>query len=134
VTPPALTIRQPGVEFILRYGKNVENRTWTTSYRGWLALHASQVAEPLDEEIREAFEIPADLPLGAIVGVARLVEIHHCPAGRSCSPWARPGVYHWRISDPRPLPEPIPARGHLGLWELPSHARRAVNRATRQRP
>ena len=37
----AFTIKQPWVHAILREGKDNENRTWQTSYRRWLALHAS---------------------------------------------------------------------------------------------
>src|ERR1700690_1312991 len=37
----ALSIKQPWVWAILNAGKDVENRTWTSKHRGWLALHAS---------------------------------------------------------------------------------------------
>jgi len=35
---------------------------------------------------------------------------------RTCSPWALPDQHHLILSAPRALPEPIPARGRLGLW------------------
>ena len=34
----ALSIKQPWVHAILREGKDVENRSWQRSFRGWLAL------------------------------------------------------------------------------------------------
>jgi hypothetical protein len=37
----ALTIRQPWIHAILREGKNIENRSWQRTFRGWVALHAS---------------------------------------------------------------------------------------------
>lgn len=37
----ALSIKQPWVYAILHEGKDIENRSWNTAYRGWLALHAS---------------------------------------------------------------------------------------------
>ena len=35
-----LTIRQPWASLIICGEKDVENRTWTTRYRGELAIHA----------------------------------------------------------------------------------------------
>lgn len=38
---------------------------------------------------------------------------------RGCSPWAQPDQYHLVLASPRPLAEPIPCRGALGLWTVP---------------
>ena len=35
-----LTVRQPWATAIIRYGKDVENRTWMTDYRGRVWIHA----------------------------------------------------------------------------------------------
>lgn len=35
-----------------------------------------------------------------------------------CSDWAEPDVHHLVLANPRPLPEPIPYRGALGLRTL----------------
>lgn len=62
--------------------------------------------------------------LGAVIGVVDLVGVHpdcterveghgHTP---TCSPWAMADRYHLILTNPRPLPVPIPARGRLGLW------------------
>lgn len=62
--------------------------------------------------------------LGAVIGVVDLVDVHadctedvdgygHTP---TCSPWAQSDHYHLILTNPRPLPSPIPARGRLGLW------------------
>jgi hypothetical protein len=40
-TMKALTIKQPWVHAILHEGKDVENRSWTRKFRGWLAIHAA---------------------------------------------------------------------------------------------
>ena len=37
----ALSIKQPWVHAILYEGKDIENRSWQRSYRGWIALHVS---------------------------------------------------------------------------------------------
>ena len=38
----ALSIRQPWAYCILDYGKDIENRTWSTSIRGRVLIHASK--------------------------------------------------------------------------------------------
>ena len=38
----ALSIKQPWAWAIIHAGKNVENRTWATSYRGPLLIHAGK--------------------------------------------------------------------------------------------
>lgn len=40
----AISIHQPYATFVAAGVKPVDNRTWTTDYRGRLAIHASQVA------------------------------------------------------------------------------------------
>ena len=64
------------------------------------------------------------MPLGAFVGVVDLWAVHQaqpgcCPNRGSRpfgSPWAEPGVWHLCVTDPRPLVEPVLAKGRLGLW------------------
>ena len=38
----AISVRQPWAYLILQRGKNVENRTWSTDYRGPLLIHAGR--------------------------------------------------------------------------------------------
>ena len=38
----ALSIAQPWANCIVSKGKNVENRSWNTKFRGYFAIHASQ--------------------------------------------------------------------------------------------
>ena len=38
---PVLSIRQPWAWFILRGGKNIENRSRRTHHRGWFLIHAA---------------------------------------------------------------------------------------------
>jgi hypothetical protein len=39
------------------------------------------------------------------------------------------GRYGWILKDINPLNEPIPARGMLGLWELPKELEIAIQRS-----
>ena len=40
------------------------------------------------------------------------------PWRSACSPWAQEANYHLQLARPRPLAEPIPYRGALGLRRL----------------
>ena len=64
---------------------------------------------------------------GAIIGVVDLVGVHHATncqhsppeaSWPNCSAWAWTGNYHLVLANPRPLAEPIPYKGALGLRRL----------------
>ncbi len=61
----ALTVRQPWASLIIAGYKDVENRSWTTSYRGRLAVHAGRTLdkEGLDE-YADLVESLGELPRG----------------------------------------------------------------------
>jgi hypothetical protein len=139
----ALTVRQPWAGAIMWFGKTVENRTRRTGYRGPLLIHAGLHAPEWHDFliVRDtALGVPvnwddARRTLGAILGLATVTGCHHAddcatdgksPRERHCSPWAQPGQFHIEMSDPRPLREPVPCRGALGLWRLPADAEKAV--------
>ena len=58
-------------------------------------------------------DVPEDLPRGVILGSVVLANV----VDDNDSPWAEPGQRHWLLEDPRPWPEPVPAKGDLGLWD-----------------
>lgn len=132
-----ITVRQPWAWAIIHGGKDVDNRTRNIAgeWRGTVAIHAG-LATDLDalpgmadliavtRLLRPTVEWYSNSPNGAIIGVVDLVDVHDesgCP-GLSCSPWASlPGEsWHLILANPRPLPEPIPYKGALGLRELPA--------------
>lgn len=128
----ALSIQQPWVHAILHLGKDVENRTWSTKCRGWIALHAS--ARPraaTDDDFPRGIRCP-DLDLleySAILGVARLVDVRE----RSRSKWTdRPEDgsinYSWLLADPIALKKPISCNGKLGLWKVSPNLVRSIVR------
>jgi hypothetical protein len=160
----ALTLTQPYATLIAIGAKQIETRSWSTAYRGPLAIHAAQGLGPVggkrglcelccfDETFYWALRDyittfhgsplePADtLPRGAVVAVCRLVDstkltTQHGKAYRWNEPtqsWAlvpepeasfgdySEGRYGFLLADIRPLPEPIPAKGALGLWDWQS--------------
>jgi hypothetical protein len=131
-----LSVRPPWSWAIAHAGKDVENRTWRTPYRGLVAIHASRTVErdvlmPFPAAIRKHLAAQRDhdpdlLVTGAIVAVADLYGCHEPPSAGSCngrgqprcSPWALGDQCHWQLRNVRPLAEPVPCRGALGLWRL----------------
>jgi len=95
--------------------KDVENRSWRTSFRGTMFVLAGRVDRLPMLEFGHllALSPPADAILGT-------VEVVGC-VGALPSPSAIPGQRHWILDDPPPLPEPIPCKGALGLWTLPTN-------------
>jgi hypothetical protein len=126
---PVLSIRQPWAWCVIHGGKDIENRDWTTTFRGRFVVHASKGGTKQD--MREAYAfihvaskghvwIPENLDRGGIIGSVELVDV----VEQSESPWFV-GRYGLVLSDPRPLPF-TPCKGQLGLFECPDDARRSL--------
>lgn len=132
-TLTALTIHQPWAWAIF-HGKSVENRTWPTSYRGPLLIHAGKTREWYDREDaadwREWYGVSLpgwdSLPKGAIVGRVTLVDCVRADPnrpffapGRGPCPWAE-GPWLWVLADPVEFATPVPYRGAQGLFQVPA--------------
>lgn len=137
----ALSLTQPWATLVALGAKRFETRSWATSYRGRLAIHASKgfprdCQELVEEEpFRDALEgkTAKDLPCGAVLCVVDLVncfpvedlcfsekQIDHRPmisAAEECFGDYSPGRFAWRLRLVEVFLEPIPAKGALGLWE-----------------
>jgi hypothetical protein len=114
----ALTICQPYAHLIATGEKVVENRTWPTSHRGTVAIHAGRSLEWLDPNDKSRYP---GMAFGAVVAVARLaacVRVENLTA----APWAGHehafGPWCWCLADVRVLREPVDCRGAQGLWTL----------------
>lgn len=102
----ALSVRQPWAELIATGEKDIEYRTWETSYRGPLVICASNswgADEPCPASER------AKYPRGVAVCVVDLVEIRESEE--------EPGVYEWLLENPVRV-EPVPVKGKLHLFDL----------------
>lgn len=122
----AISIRQPWCWAILFAEKDVENRAWSTTFRGPVCIHAAKGMTKdeaasfseflgdlrLDGRIGRGVKGPnyAHLPRGGIVGVA---EITGC-VNRSGSPWFF-GPWGFVIANARPV-DFIPCKGALGFF------------------
>lgn len=121
-----LSIRQPWAELIILGRKTLELRTWTVKHRGPLAIHASQTVER-EACLAHALD-PDQVTAGAAIGVVDLVEIVELDADSYAArrsehladePWGGGPLYGWRLTNPRRLPEPVPMRGRMGVFEAP---------------
>lgn len=117
----ALSVRQPWAWLIVNGLKDIENRNWSTRYRGPVLIHASKgmtrdeyedATDPLWPSCGPVIDLPAfeDLERGGIVGV---VEVVDC-VSESGSPWFF-GPYGFVLRNARRLPF-RPMRGALGFF------------------
>ena len=116
----ALSIRQPWAWLIVNGYKDIENRSWSTDFRGRIYVHAGKrvkqgdFPEQRDYIRRESgLILPEELPLGAIVGE---VTIADC-VDTSSNPWFC-GPYGFLLSSPVAYKDPIPYRGQLGFFQV----------------
>lgn len=159
----ALSLWQPWATAIVIDAKRVETRGWSTNYRGPLLIHASKrwnQAEMIEHASSWTWcaalsclgmrigsgrmKLLEILPLGAIVGVADLIDcrttesfaLDDLDARRtwktgekvdSLDTWTEemmgnfgPGRFGWVLRNPRRFAQPIPYRGAQGLFEIPA--------------
>ena len=116
----ALSIRQPWAWAILHVGKNIENRSWWTNFRGPVCIHAAKgmTRAEWDEAsywmlVNFAVVAPRmpDLQRGGIVGVAEIVNCIQ----NSDRPWFM-GRYGFVLRNARPV-NFLPVRGALGFFD-----------------
>jgi hypothetical protein len=118
----ALSIRHPWVDLILAGTKTIEIRTWATRYRGPLLLHASGAYGISEREAAARLRLPPPDPLtlGAIVGIAELVD---CRPVRK-EDWKSAGLpplagklWAWVLAEPRPV-GPVAQAGSRTLFDI----------------
>lgn len=137
-----LTLTQPWASLVACGAKQIETRSWSTSYRGPLVIHAAKNWKCEDRSLFDdewfvaplsciGIYEPAHVPLGTIVAVCRLEDIEPTSVvrprllGFSLDDEYEYGDYSdgrfaWHLKDVIALPEPIPWRGMLGLWDVPA--------------
>lgn len=110
----ALSIRQPWALLIVQGIKDIENRGWSTAYRGDLLIHASRQVD------RDAFlwlkergiSLPDVYETGGFIGRAKLVDV----VTQSDSSWFR-GRYGLVLESAR-LFSFLPFKGALRLFDV----------------
>ncbi len=137
-----MTLHQPWASLVAMGAKRYETRSWSTAYRGPLAIHAAKVVPQVwrpfsDPEfvrvlgtvvgVNEYGAVNIDrLPRGKIVAVCTLAQCYPCDAsirrmagGIGEEPFGdfSEGRYAWALYGMRPLDEPVEATGRQRLWE-----------------
>jgi len=142
----AITIKQPWATLIALGEKRFETRSWQTKYRGEIAIHAGKTVDKdaLNEVAimaalsKHGINSHKELPTGAVIATVELVDCHKITADYMSlydeekagtdkglliegDEWwfgdYTEGRYGWELTNLHVLPEPIPAKGQLSLWE-----------------
>lgn len=127
----AITLTQPWATAVAIGVKHVETRSWRTGHRGPIAIHAAVgfpgYAKDFARTEMTLGRIPSRIPRGAVVATARLVDcvptedvFYQLSAIERMYGDYSPGRWAWFLDEVQALPEPIPAKGALGLWEWPA--------------
>jgi hypothetical protein len=146
----ALTLRQPFASLVALGEMWIETRNWQSQYRGPLAIHAGRaftredaiftITQPeiAGALVRHGLKGSGELPLGAVVAIAQLVDV--VPVDKIDRAWiSQPdisesgryvisekdqafgdfsaGRYAWILTDAQRLQEPVPAVEGSGLWD-----------------
>ena len=139
VALPALSIRQPWASYVIAGLKSLELRDWSTSYRGWLWIHAGRTLDV--EALATAGIASRDFRTGGLLGIARLVA---CAPIASAAQWQAlrnehrspgtftRGTYAWTFEDTVALDEKIDALGALRLYRLDDGTRAEIARQLAQ--
>lgn len=135
----ALSIRQPWAHAILYLGKNIENRTWTTAYRGRFYIHAGLKEDPkwrrgknhkgnviiADDMEKTLTHRGAWSSKGGIIGSVELVGVTEWSQR---SRWFA-GPHGFILRDPKAYDHVIECRGSLGFFDPPKSLAKELMRA-----
>jgi hypothetical protein len=134
----AITLTQPWATLVALGAKRFETRSWRPRHLGPIAIHAARSVPGWVEDVaaRPVFRrhlgsrTLASLPRGQVIAVADLLWAESTDSVELPELLTRlggpdewefgdysPGRWAWFLAGVTPLPEPVPARGALGLWE-----------------
>jgi hypothetical protein len=122
-----LSIQQPWAWFIVNGYKDIENRSWYTSYRGPILIHAGKKFDKdgweyirqnlvLQSGVEEGTRITRESVQEQCGGIVGYTEITDCVTNHP-SPWFF-GEYGFTLANSRPLPF-YPCKGQLGFFNAP---------------
>ena len=119
-----LTLRQPWASLIIENYKHYEFRSWKTNYRGKIYIHAGS---GIDKDILNRFnKLNINYPFGAIIGEATLIDCVLVDEEFNKKLYdidpliyfrtSYESKYAWKLENIIKYENPIPCKGHLGLW------------------
>lgn len=117
----AISVRQPWAQLIVLGLKDIENRRWSTQYRGPLLIHASKKVDEafpwgrvraiLNWHAKQCEDFVREMKTGGIIGSVNLVDV----VQESESPWFE-GKHGFVLRNARPLSF-VAMPGSLGIFE-----------------
>ena len=124
-----LSLIEPWATLIKEGKKTIETRSWKTSYRGELYIHASiKKIKRSDAHTMELLKLIPNVPMryGHILCKCRLVDCIYMDQvflnqiQKNCHEFLcgeyELGRYAWILKDIKPLDVPIPTKGRLNIW------------------
>lgn len=122
----AISVRQPWAWLIIHGGKDIENRTWPTNFRGRVLIHASKGMTESEydsvfyylQQDRRTRDLVHSIPNYCVLkrgGIIGEVDVIDC-VSTSSSPWFM-GPFGHVLANPRPL-DFRPCKGSLGYYEV----------------
>lgn len=128
----ALTVSQPFADLIADGSKFVENRVWSTSYRGPLAIHAGNGSKYLSKSELQGFKRGVVVAVCRIIACVSMQEIAYrrgndrtgrpATTGPTWDEIARhehaEGPWCWILADVVKLDDPVACSGSQGLFAL----------------
>ena len=129
-----LSLIEPWATLIKEGKKVIETRSWKTSYRGELYIHASRKkVKRSDEHTIELLNLIPNVPMGYgnIICKCKLADcvymdqefldrIQKDKQEFLCGEYSL-GRYAWILEDVEVLDEQIPAKGHLNIWNYDAY-------------
>lgn len=129
-----LSLTQPWAHLVAIGAKRLETRSWSTRYRGLVAIHA---ASGFPRECQALCRRPpfshyiadvGSLARGAIVGIGYLAAVYESEVARGCISEDElafgdfsDGRYAWKLTSVQWCRTPVACKGALGLWRVPAH-------------
>lgn len=135
-----LSLWQPWATLVVTGKKKYECRSWKTTYRGPLLIHASAHLPNKKEKaffsqadfFRDCIQNMDQLPYGSIIGKVFLKDIfstewvvqnlealdpyHNWPQELAFDDYG-PQRFAWRLENARTFDFVLPVKGSLGLWD-----------------
>jgi hypothetical protein len=126
-----LSLTEPFATLISIRVKRFETRSFSTAYRGPLAIQAAKRFPPECRALvhTEPFRSALCAPVWRLGGILAVVDLVDCvritaenaPDGDEFDFGDyTPGRFMWRLENVRRLPVPIACKGALGLWAVPA--------------
>lgn len=118
-----ISISQPFADLIISGKKNIELRSWNTSFRGELLIHAPLKIRKVDVK---RLKIEKKFVTGAIIGKVQLYDVKkynstkeikldqkfHCSTKKFQNK-----TFGFMLKNSKPLRIPIPWKGQLGIFD-----------------